>query len=542
MKRNGVLHWRMTALLISALVPFAADGQTLVNTTFGKLQGAIEAPAVVFRGIPYAVAPVGELRWRAPREPHHWSGVRMAREYGASCPQVLDAPTQLSPLNETSEDCLFLNVWVPREAGKKLPVVVWIHGGGFIAGSGSEREYDGTYLAAHGVIVVTINYRIGRLGFFAHPALERQHTDEPHGNFGLMDQIAALRWVRDNILQFRGDPKNVTVAGESAGGISIMALLTSSQAAGLFAKAIIQSGVVHRRMRSLAQNQDGLPSAESIGAEWAQSVGITGNGPEVVAALRRLPVDRIAPASVSPELLQILQSGGPMLDGKVLSEPPDAAITDGRERRVPILIGCNDLEALVWSFDRAAGASTIPITALDAEHIFQGLDQGQKQSIVEAYGGDVGSLKREVALAIASDRMLGAPTFYVARTLSGRTPIFLYRFSAVPTPLRSVSGQPPHGTEVFYVFGTLNRLPFEPDRVSGEDRNLSASIMKYWTEFARTGEPAVRGQPSWSRLSSRDPKLMRFTSTGVSMQAVPHESALMSLLQGDRVTSVPIVH
>ncbi|HXA40319.1 MAG TPA: carboxylesterase family protein [Phenylobacterium sp.] len=302
------------ALAGLAAPAFAAD---TVKVAQGTLHGATAGPVASFKNIPFAAPPVGDLRWRPPQSPASWTGVRDATAYGPMCMQM----RQVTPDVKQSEDCLTLNVWTPAgfKPGGKLPVMVFIHGGSFTGGSGSNAIYDGTHFAERGVVLVTVNYRLGRLGFFAHPALTAEQPGAPLANYGMMDNIAALKWVQANIAAFGGDPKNVTAFGESAGGILINDLMASPQARGLFAKAISESGF---------GRVPGLPmaAAEKAGVAYATGLGVAGTGPDAVKALRALPADQLSKATG-----QIT----PIVDGKVMPEGPAAAFAAGRELKVP---------------------------------------------------------------------------------------------------------------------------------------------------------------------------------------------------------------
>ena len=305
-----------------------------MTTGDGAVRGTATGTVDEFLGIPYAAPPTGNLRWRPPQPPAHWWGVRDATQFAPSCPQP---PSPFAPPGPFSEDCLYLNVYTPgRDAGHRLlrgggedglPVLVWIHGGGLTEDAG--RNYDGSMLAADGTVVVTINYRLGALGFLAHPALASR-PGGPAGNYGLMDQQAALRWVRDNIRHFGGDPHNVTIAGESAGGLSVLAQMVSPGSRGLFQKAIIQSG-------SFALNQRPLADAEAAGEAFAAQAGCPD---QTAACLRQLPVSDL----VNPDFVEIPG----VVDGKVLTEPIGAALAAGQFARVPVLNGTNHDEERIF--------------------------------------------------------------------------------------------------------------------------------------------------------------------------------------------------
>jgi len=296
---------------LSAAGSARAQDPAAVTISSGAIAGIVEGDVVAFRGIPYAAPPIGDLRWRAPQAVTAWAGVRAAREPGHDCMQIpFDDP--VSPLGTTpSEDCLVLNVWRPAEASAPLPVMVWIPGGWFVNGGSSTALSDGSSLARQGVVAVTINYRLGRFGFFAHPALI-EAAEGPVGNFGYMDQIAALEWVRDNIAAFGGDPEKVTVVGESAGGASVLHLLTSSAAHGLFRGAMVMSGGGRYALaeRSMTGGTADRPSADMADEAFAAALGISGSGPTALATLRALPAEDLTRDITFPVFMRALLTRG----------------------------------------------------------------------------------------------------------------------------------------------------------------------------------------------------------------------------------------
>jgi para-nitrobenzyl esterase len=499
-------------------VALSATSSTLVTTESGQLRGTSRDGVSVYLGIPYAAPPVGQLRWRAPASVATWDGVRNATEYSASCPQALGTSTQLTPVGSTSEDCLYLNLWVPARlpAGSKAPVMVWVHGGGFIAGSGSEAIFDGTAYAKRGVVLVTINYRLGRLGFFSHPALTGEDPDGYLGNYGLLDVLVALKWVQRNIAAFGGDPGNVTLFGESAGGIITNALLTSPATEGLIHKAIVQSGAFLNPTRRMRGEAAGAPqSAEHAGKEFATRAGITADDAAAAAALRDLPVERVAPSAPQvPEIMEILGTAGPMIDGKLLRADIASAFARREHAKVPYLIGSTTLETHVWSFADDGSVQTIPITALDPQKLLASLG-AQRESVLKVYRTQVGDNIGWLAAAIATDTGVGAGSLYLAQRMREAGPdAYVYRFSAVPKPLRGVIAGAPHGTDVPYTFDTLARLRNIGGRIPQDDHRIAVAILNYWTAFARTGQPKVAGQPEWPVYSASQRSVLEFTNDG----------------------------
>ena len=330
------------SIMAVALLAASAKAQLAAQSTAaaprvtiqaGTLLGTVDSATGVrvFRGIPYAAPPVGDLRWRAPRPAVRWRETRRADRLGSNCMQTQVYDDIDAFAAGVSEDCLYLNVWTAGTSGARRPVLVWIHGGGFRAGFGDEARHDGGRLAQKGAVVVTINYRLGALGFLAHPALSAESPHHASGNYGLLDQIAALHWVRRNIVRFGGDPSRVTIFGESAGGMSVGALVASPLARGLFQGAILQSGT------GIGLGVARRDSAEAHGVRLAASLGIVSNGRDAVVALRALRADTLAGAVGSSSILPFQ----PAVDGWVLPRPVDSALARGAMNLVPVIVGSN---------------------------------------------------------------------------------------------------------------------------------------------------------------------------------------------------------
>ncbi|MGZ9099290.1 MAG: carboxylesterase/lipase family protein, partial [Brevundimonas sp.] len=397
----------------------------------GREAGGVQS----FKGLPYAAPPVGLLRWRAPQPATAWTGARDAGSVGAICIQPpSNGDPGVGPL-PMSEDCLTLNVWTPEARGAEpLPVMVWIHGGGYNNGSGTAALYDGTNLAKRGVVVVTINYRLGRLGFFDHPALAAERAPgEPAANYGLMDQIAALHWVRDNAAAFGGDPAKVTIFGESAGGAAVTQLMAAPAARGLFHRAVVQSGMGRQRSAELALDRPGRPSAQSLGRAWARGAGLTAEA--TADDLRAVPPERLLnpmPAFYSDNLI---------VDGVVLSEDVIEAFAAGRQAPVPLILGANSAE-FWWIRPADAGAYGRTDDAMTAvEH----------DALLAAYGGPEGYDQH-----VVSDLVFNEPARRLARLhATAGHPTYLYRFDVVPESNPEPSGGATHASERPYVFDNL---------------------------------------------------------------------------------------
>jgi para-nitrobenzyl esterase len=470
----------------SAATPADSGAAPIATITGGVVRGAVVPGGYSFCGLPYGAPPTGNLRWRPPRLPADWQGVRDATRFGPSCPQ----PQNPALTGPTSEDCLYLNVYTPTlrsgdEGG--LPVLVWIHGGRFTLGAG--RDYDGTKLAADGIVVVTINFRLGALGFLAHPALASQ-PGGPAGNYGLMDQQAALRWVQSNIGRFGGDPHNVTIAGQSSGGLSVLAHLISRSSHGLFHRAIVQSG-------SFALTQQSLAAAEADGEAFAAKVGC----PDQTAnSLRRVPVEDLVskfPESAIPGVV----------DGAVLEESVGTALAAGRFARVPILNGVNHDEErdFVTAAEAVRDGTFVPVSEPVTAESYQrviasvlGVPTARAAAIATEY-----PLNAYPSPAVALSMLLGdanfaCPALQIDRWTSRWVPTFAYEFNDDNAPLRyppPLTGPPvaTHKSEFPYLFD----LPDAPLQgpLSPDQQALAASMRAAWANFAGTGNPASAAMP-----------------------------------------------
>jgi para-nitrobenzyl esterase len=452
-----------------AAVARADDARPTALIDSGPLAGASNGTIEVFKGIPYAAPPVGPLRWAPPAPASHWAATRDASSFGAICPQPARADGVAA---KGAEDCLFANVWTFAGA-KAAPVMVWIHGGAFRFGSGSAPFYDGTAFAKDGVVFVSINYRLGALGFFAHPALTKEAApDAPLGNYGVMDQLAALRWVQRNIGAFGGDPRNVTVFGESAGGSSVLALLTIPSARGLFNKAIVESGGGWQAGKTLAQ-------AQASGVALAKLAGVGADASP--AELRAAPVEALLEAPAG------LGGLAPITDGRLIKEDVPQAFAQGHETDVPLIIGSNSYEAsLMASFGiaPAAAAARIPPAV---RSLYPGEDQA-------------------AADAEFTDSVMGAPARWIAAQASSGGPSWLYHFSYVPTARRGSEPGARHGGEVQFAFGNWAETT---RAASADDRRVEALVHACWITFAKTGTPAC-GEQAWPAYDSASDSLMEF--------------------------------
>ncbi|HXE80491.1 MAG TPA: carboxylesterase/lipase family protein [Vicinamibacterales bacterium] len=487
-----------TRVAVIALAASLLSGKAIaeVRTTSGLVKGTTTEDGAVriFKGIPYAAAPTGELRWAPPRPAPAWDGVRDATAIGPHCVQgPIFADIKFS--QPASEDCLNLNIWTPaKSASDRLPVMVWIHGGGFQAGAGPEPRHDGEAFARQGVVLVTFNYRLGVFGFLAHPDLTRESPHGASGNYGLLDQIAALGWVRDNIAAFGGDPGNVTIFGESAGSFAVSALMASPLASGLFHKAIGESGAFFTAGSGTLAPRT-LPQAEQQGVKFASAVGAAS-----LAELRAKPADELLKAA-----LEFQPRFSPVVDGYVLPEEPYATYTAGKQARVPLLAGWN-ADEIRMAVTLAPQKPTVDsFTAQTRERFGAHAD-----AMLKAYPASNDAEALESAAALASDMFIGYSTWKwieVHAATSGQ-PVYRYSFDRkIPVaPDTKINGVPAtskdigarHAGEIEYVFGTLDSIPNVP--WEDVDRRLSEAMTTYWANFARTGDPNGEGLPEWPRF------------------------------------------
>lgn len=454
----------------------AAGAVALVTVDTGTLAGARSADVERFLGIPFAAAPSGPLRWRPPQPAAAWPGQRAAVAFGNDCVQNRPQWDRMSSDLPLGEDCLYLNVWRPAQrAEAALPVMVWIHGGGFVMGSSGTPVLDGSAIARRGIVVVSFNYRLGRFGFFAHPVLSAAQHDEPLGNYGLMDQIAALRWVRRNIGAFGGDAGNITIFGDSAGGTSVLQLMAIDQARGLFHKAIAQSAGGRDPWPHLRRATH-RPSAEAIGERFAREAGLREPTPE---ALRALPAELLRGGldlvNMEPDTYS-----GPMIDGTLVTGPAAQAFAAGHHARVPLLSGFTSNEL---------GDLPAPLRDMMVQRCLALLDL-PRERIEALYGGAEG-----LSRGLVSDFPFAEPARHVAALCAAAgAPSFLYVFDYVVESLRTAVHGAAHATDVPYVFSTLTRLW---PQATTADEAQSALMLDYWTQFARAGDPNCAGRPRW---------------------------------------------
>jgi para-nitrobenzyl esterase len=482
-----ILIKAMIALALCLSV-FEADAESVaIHTQSGDLEGIpIAAGGSVFKGIPYAEAPTGIRRWQSPQPMTPWRGRRMAAAYGAACEQPSQGWND-SAIASMSEDCLYLNVWTPSTHPKvRSPVMVWIHGGAFVGGAGTDPLFEGQELVKKGVVLVTLNYRLGIFGFFAHPDLTQDSAHHSSGNFAMEDQIAALQWVHDNIGAFGGDAEKVTVFGQSAGGMSVVSLLASPLMKGKIRRAIVESGAIL-----------GGPPVQQL--KEAETAGTAFVGADSLQSLREMPAAEVLKrfgAFISAHREIRL---GPVIDGYVLSTNPSVAFQLHQEDLVPLIVGNNAREG----FGRVS-------------------DDALPGAIKQYYGADA---QAALALYAAPDSVLGSPAAQwltdtsfrcsavvtAARHAAGGATAYSYQFEQ-SLPGRETEGAA-HSYELPYVFGNLLPSGALAGPFVAADRKLSNTMIAYWTNFAKRGDPNESGLPAWPKFVSPSYAYMRFSST-----------------------------
>jgi len=508
--------WTGAVLLGLAAMAGNAAPPAAVKVDGGQLQGVVEDGVVTYKGVPFAAPPVGELRWRPPQPAAPWTGVRQAAEFGADCMQGRFGPPPgpgAAPGRAASEDCLYLNVWAPANAapGAKLPVMFWIYGGGFTGGSSSMPGTSGTQFAKQGLILVAANYRVGRFGFFAFPALSRERPDETKGNYAYMDQIAALQWVKRNIAALGGDANNVTIFGFSAGGVSVHSMIASPMARGLFQKAIVESGgsrdsvLTARPMRADGADPNYPVSAETIGIQFARSMGIEGTDQAAMASLRALSADQVLRgAQPQPGANTPNYETTPILDGKLITETAETAYKARHEPRIPLMLGSN-------SGDTAGNR----VRATTKEQLFARFGQWSEQAKA-AYDPDGSTDLPTLVSRANNDFGQAEPARFAADAFAANgSPVYRYRFSYVQSAMQAQARMgAPHGGEIGFVFGTLTARP--GSTISAEDQAVSRMAQSYWVNFARTGDPNGPGLPNWPRHDPKKDSIFQFRPDGTA--------------------------
>jgi para-nitrobenzyl esterase len=519
--RYGDRKCAFTLKAVSLSVLMLSGGAALaerpkpIKLETGLLQGTVEDGIAIYRGIPYAAPPVGDLRWRPPQPALRWEGVRLATEYGRACMQTNPAIKNLPP---PSEDCLFVNIWTPStRSNQHLPVMVWIHGGGFTAGTPAEQLYHGEWLAKKGVVVVSVGYRLGVFGFLALPELSAESDHHVSGNYGLLDMIAGLEWVQKNIAVFGGDPKRVTIFGESAGAIAVSQLCASPLAKGLFQAAISESGGSFGPVRAAGgpgENMQPLESAEKAGAAWVHhSVGASS-----LAELRKMPAEKLQGAAQRQRGIS-----WPITDGWVIPDDEYKLYEAGRYNDVPVLIGYNSDEGATFGAPRSQEAYV--------QSVHQRYEQ-YADKLLAAYPGGETPAAKKTARDLTRDTAFGWGTWTWARlqTKTGHSKVFLYYFDEHPN---HPDGSPragygtPHSEELPYVFHQLRE--HNRPAPSPKDEAMSDLMRTYWTNFAKSGNPNSAGLPQWPAFNNANPRTLYIASGNTKAVPIVDENGLKAL-------------
>jgi para-nitrobenzyl esterase len=519
---HGAVAWLLTLAGVVSLLALGSAYRTariafaqptvdplIAMVEGGSVGGTAAGGVISWKGIPYAAPPVGDLRWRVPQPVEAWAGVKAATRFGPACMQTDTVPK--------SEDCLTLNVWrAAKPSARPLPVMVWIPGGPMVYGGASIYPFDA--MAAKGVMVVSMNYRLGRLGFFAHPALGAESPDDVRGNYGFMDQLAALKWVQRNIAAFGGDPDQVTICGESAGGGAVLAHLVSPLSRGLFHRAILQSpGAPGGRAKVMGASD--LATAEKIATEWSKSVGVAGEDEAALKQLRALPAEKLVEGVSGAATVKALSAGATppgmatsIIDGRFLPEPPEAALAAGRQAVVPVIVGANDR-------DLAVGSAS---TKYELFGLF-GPDADQARKLYDPLGNQT---LDELRQQVFADRAMVEPARHLANEMArtGQT-AWLYRFAYVAQAQRGRNMGTLHGSEIPFALNVPAAFVGQA-RVTSSDRAAADLVSAYWVSFGLTTDPNGGGRPTWPRHDRMVDRLAHFTNSGMIIGTDPLKARL----------------
>ncbi len=480
---------------IQAGAQLRGNEKPTVKTTNGILEGVDESGVRTFKGVPFAQPPIGDLRWKEPQPLKNWQGVRKADKFGPRAMQRAVFSDMNFRSNGVSEDCLYLNIWTPaKSANDRLPVLVYFYGGGFIAGDGSEFRYDGESMARKGIVTITVNYRLTVFGFFAHPELTKESPHHASGNYGLLDQAAALNWVQKNITAFGGDPKKITIAGESAGSFSVSAQMASPLSKNIIAGAIGESGSLLGKQSTVS-----LSDAEQAGVQFAKNLGA-----ESLASLRAMPASQLLEATAKPG-----NSRFPVdVDGYFLPQSPVKIFAAGEQAHVPLLAGWNSEEgnfrAIIGKDDPKEENYILAVKKMYSENA---------DEILKVYSASNGESVEEVATDLASDRFIGFSTWKWSdmQSATGGKPVYRYKYARPRPAMRSDTGDisgsasngASHSAEIEYALGNLptNRVyDWQP-----ADYKVSEIMQSYFANFIKTGNPNGLGVPEWPAVKSGSP-------------------------------------
>ena len=534
-------------LALSAFINFANANSPSVKIDTGTLQGTTEYSMIAFKGIPYAAPPVGDLRWRPPQPAASWTGTRDASKFGDSCPQPYLKNLSVDLALPGNEDCLKLNVFTPQKPGKDLPVMVWIHGGGLLVDGSKDSQFQPIGLVKNDVIVVTFDYRLGALGFFANKELvaEAKTKGEPVGNYGTMDQIAVLKWVKRNIAAFGGNPNNVTIFGESAGGRSVNWLMTSEPARGLFHKAISQSAE-QSPLRGTTEVRYGKPPLTEVSANYMRTLGVSS-----LKELRALPASKLV---LTADQFESGGFGGASIDGQIIPGDPVTLFAAGKQAKVPFIIGTNSWDSSLLAPGQPPLADVqrnFNIAPKDFERLY-------------------GNLKDKCILSsdILGDIVFRASTKFLANSMNGVAPGYAYYFDYLTPKIRPAYPGAPHTFDVTYVFGSYHLMPQAPtttessenrcalidkanadmkksiwakywfpitDKNDPQDKAISDKMSASWTAFAKTGNPNVDGQANWPIYNLKEDVMRHYsennqTITGMLKERVDYQMSNLKKL------------
>jgi len=484
---------------LMVLLPIAAAAP--IEVTGGMIEGAVEDGVRVYKGIPYAAPPVGDLRWKPPQPVEPWDGVRNATEFGPVCPQTEYPRLSLywSEPEPQSEDCLYLNIWSAAAEGERRPVMVWIHGGGLTRGSSSVDYYNGANLAKKGAVVVTINYRLGPFGFLAHPALSEESPHGVSGNYGFMDQIAALEWVRDNIAKFGGDPDRVTIFGESAGSWSVNMLMATPHAKGLFHRAIGQSGGAFSPMMQLKEQVNGTTPAETHGQRFMRRFDVNGEG-DVLAKMRAIAVEDLV-ETFERKNGRAWSRGN--VDGWFLPEQVRTIFAEGRQHDVPVIVGSNADEGTSLVGHMVPRDKDAYMNAVEQQFA----DMAEEFSSIYAVHDEDDI--RDAFLGAFRDEWFSWEMQTWARMMDTvSSDAWLYHFTMAP-PIPGNYGAY-HAAEIVFVFNNLDRVEWEAQNTH---RKLADAMSSYWVQFAETGDPNKQGLPQWPKYDTEQEQHLNLGET-----------------------------
>jgi para-nitrobenzyl esterase len=515
----------LIGMALGAAATVHADDALTVKTEQGQIHGKLinNGKVRAFLGLPYAAAPVGDLRWAPPQPPAHWRGTRQATRYGARCVQGRVFADMVFQDSGPSEDCLYLNVFTPANVSgsSKLPVMFWIHGGGYVGGSASEPRHNGDFLPLKNVVLVTINYRLGVFGFLATPELAQEQSGSA-GNYGLLDMVAALQWVKANIARFGGDPANVTIFGESAGSYAVCTLMAAAPARGLFAHAIGESGGA---LNLGGPHQPSFQRTLKNDQDWVKSLGMD------LKHLRELPPNIVLAASQRSDAPHF----GPVIDGRLLTEPVAVTFAAGRQAHVPLLAG--------WNRDEQFGLS-IGMTVEKWKEFAQRTFGNHAAEFLQLYPGNTDAEAIRSAIDYNSDSFIAFGTWrwVDAQAKTGDAPVYRYHFEHPAPPSKFHPGTYAfHSDDIEYVFGTLNTRPGAT--WGPEDYKLSDEIMDYWTDFARSGDPNGSGLPHWPKFNTTGQVLhLDTTITAGQVNTQARYEFLMKWMPRGRPAASPRAH